>query len=102
MFNKNKKIIKQSEELAKELNYNGDINYNSTLLALYGESTYGNVMSSMGGMMIIMLSLVSIGCIIVIYNSFAISVMERKKEFGLLSSIGTTKRQLSHTVFLKL
>lgn len=101
MFNKNKKIIKQSEELAKELNYNGDINYNSTLLALYGESTYGNVMSSMGGMMIIMLSLVSIGCIIVIYNSFAISVMERKKEFGLLSSIGTTKRQLSHTVFFE-
>ena len=101
MFNKNKKIIKQSEELAKELNYNGDINYNSTLLALYGESTYGNVMSSMGGMMIIMLSLVIIGCIIVIYNSFAISVMERKKEFGLLSSIGTTKRQLSHTVFFE-
>ena len=101
MFNKNKKIIKQSEELAKELNYNGDINYNSTLLALYGESTYGNVMSSMGGMMIIMLSLVSIGCIIVIYNSFAISVMERKKEFGLLSSIGATKKQLSHTVFFE-
>lgn len=101
MFNKNKKIIKQSEELAKELNYNGDINYNSTLLALYGESTYGNVMSSMGGMMIIMLSLVSIGCIIVIYNSFAISVMERKKEFGLLYSIGATKRQLSHTVFFE-
>jgi putative ABC transport system permease protein len=101
MFNKNKNIIKQSEELAKELNYDGDINYNSTLLALYGESTYGNVMSSMGGMMIIMLSLVSIGCIIVIYNSFAISVMERKKEFGLLSSIGATKRQLSHTVFFE-
>lgn len=101
MFNKNKNIIKQSEELAKELNYNGDINYNSTLLALYGESTYGNIMSSMGGMMIIMLSLVSIGCIIVIYNSFAISVMERKKEFGLLSSIGATKRQLSHTVFFE-
>lgn len=101
MFNKNKKIIKQSEELAKRLNYDNDINYNSTLLALYGESTYGNVMSSMGGMMIIMLSLVSIGCIIVIYNSFAISVMERKKEFGLLSSIGATKRQLSHTVFFE-
>jgi len=99
MFNKNKNIIKQSEELAKELNYNGDINYNSTLLALYGESTYGNIMSSMGGMMIIMLSLVSIGCIIVIYNSFAISVMERKKEFGLLSSIGATKKQIKKSVF---
>lgn len=101
MFNKNKKIIKQSEELAKRLNYDNDINYNSTLLALYGESTYGNVMTTIVSMMMIMLALVSIGCIIVIYNSFAISVMERKKEFGLLSSIGATKRQLSHTVFLK-
>ncbi len=101
MFNKNKKIIKQSEELAKRLNYDNDINYNSTLLALYGESTYGNVMTTMVSMMMIMLALVSIGCIIVIYNSFAISVMERKKEFGLLSSIGTTKRQLSHTIFFE-
>ena len=101
MFNKNKKIIKQSEELAKRLNYDDDINYNSTLLALYGESTYGNVMTTMISMMMIMLFLVSIGCIIVIYNSFAISVMERKKEFGLLSSIGATKRQLSHTVFFE-
>lgn len=101
MFNKNKKIIKQSEELAKRLNYDNDINYNSTLLALYGESTYGNVMTTMVSMMMIMLALVSIGCIIVIYNSFAISVMERKKEFGLLSSIGATKRQLSHTVFFE-
>lgn len=101
MFNKNKKIIKQSEELAKRLNYDGDINYNSTLLALYGESTYGNVMTTMVSMMLIMLFLVSIGCIIVIYNSFAISVMERKKEFGLLSSIGATKKQLSRTVFFE-
>ena len=101
MFNKNKNIIKQSEELAKELSYDYDINYNSTLLALYGESTYGNVMTTMVSMMMIMLALVSIGCIIVIYNSFAISVMERKKEFGLLSSIGATKRQLSHTVFFE-
>lgn len=101
MFDKNKKIIKQSEELAKELSYDYDINYNSTLLALYGESTYGNVMTTMVSMMLIMLFLVSIGCIIVIYNSFAISVMERKKEFGLLSSIGATKKQLAHTVFFE-
>ena len=101
MFNKNKKIIKQSEELAKGLGYDDYISYNSALLALYGESTYGNIMSTMVSMMIIMLALVSIGCIIVIYNSFAISVMERKKEFGLLSSVGATRRQLSHTVFFE-
>lgn len=101
MFDKNRKIIKQSEELAKEIGYDDYISYNSTLLALYGESTYGNIMSTMISMMIIMLALVSIGCIIVIYNSFAISVMERKKEFGLLSSVGAARRQLSHTVFFE-
>lgn len=101
MFNNNKKIIKQSEKLAKNLNYGSAIEYNSTLLALYGESTYGNIMSSMIAMIIIMLALVSIGCIIVIYNSFAISVMERKKEFGLLSSIGATRKQLSYTVLFE-
>ena len=52
-------------------------------------------------MIVIMLSLVSIGCIIVIYNSFAISVMERKKQFGLLSSIGATKRQISYMVLFE-
>lgn len=101
VFNNNKKIIKQSEKLAKDIDYSASIDYNSTLLALYGESTYSNIMNTMMGMMSIMLSLVSIGCIIVIYNSFAISVMERKKEFGLLSSIGATKKQLSYTVFFE-
>jgi len=101
MFNNKKKIIKQSEDLAKKLGYNNAISYNSILLALYGESTYGNIMKSMITMIVIMLSLVSIGCIVVIYNSFAISVMERKKEFGLLSSIGATKKQLSYTVFFE-
>lgn len=101
MFNNKKKIIKQSEDLAKKSGYNNAISYNSTLLALYGESTYGNIMKSMITMIVIMLSLVSIGCIVVIYNSFAISVMERKKEFGLLSSIGATKKQLSYTVFFE-
>lgn len=101
IFDKTKRIIKQSEELAKKLGYSNYIEYNASLLAMYGESTYSNIMSTMVGMLIIMLALVSIGCIIVIYNSFAISVMERKREFGLLSSVGATKRQLSYMVFFE-
>lgn len=101
-FNKKSRIISNTQKLADTLNYDKNlIDYNSSLLALYGESNYSNIGSSMVGMMIIMLSLVSIGCIIVIYNSFAISVMERKKEFGLLSSIGTKKKQLSYMVFFE-
>lgn len=101
-FNKTSKIMKQSAALASKIDYNENyIDYNYSLLALYGESGYGNIMSSMISMLVIMLALVSIGCIIVIYNSFAISVMERKKEFGLLSSIGATKKQLSYMIFFE-
>lgn len=102
IFNKTSKIMKQATSLAHKIDYNENyIDYNSSLLALYGESGYGNIMSSMISMLVIMLALVSIGCIIVIYNSFAISVMERKKEFGLLSSIGATKKQLSYMIFFE-
>ncbi len=73
--------------------------YNNSLLSYYGVSKYSNVMSTMTKVIAIILGLISVGCIIVIYNSFAISVMERKKQFGLFSSIGATKGQLRYTVF---
>lgn len=98
-FNNHKNIITRSIKLANTISYpENNISYNSSLLALYGESKYQNIMNTIISMMIIMLSLVSIGCIIVIYNSFAISLMERKKEFGLLSSVGATRKQLAKTI----
>ena len=78
--------------------YYDRVSYNDSLLSLYGTSKYTNMLSSMSGMLAIMLGLVSVACVIVIYNSFAISVMERKKQFGLMSSIGATKSQIRHTV----
>ena len=35
----------------------------------------------------ILITVIAIGSILVIYNSFAISVSERKKQFGMLSSV---------------
>ena len=78
-----------------------EISYNDSLLSMYGASKYDNMMGGMIGMLSIMLGLVSIACIIVIYNSFAISVMERKKQFGLFSSIGATKKQIRKTVLFE-
>ena len=78
-----------------------EIKYNDSLLSYYGVSKYSNITDSMSSVMAIVLGLISIACIIVIYNSFAISVMERKKQFGLFSSIGTTKKQLRYTVFFE-
>src|SRR5690606_36260338 len=36
-----------------------------------------------------------------IYNSFSISVSERRKQFGLLSSVGATRKQLMNSVFFE-
>lgn len=107
LYIKNKKakdIYDLTEDIKKELTEKYptasiEISYNDSLLALNGVSRYDNIMSSMVSLVAIILALISIGCTIVIYNSFAISVMERKKQFGLFSSIGATKRQLRYTVF---
>lgn len=106
-YKKVKDTYKLSESIGKNLGYEDyltqaeNIRYNDSVLALYGVSKYDNFTGTMANIMIVMLTLVSIGCIIVIYNSFAISVMERKKQFGLFASIGTTKKQLRKTVFFE-
>ena len=103
-YKKVNKTYENTESIAKSLGilqgdeYYDRVEYNTSLLALHGTSNYSNLINSMAGILIIMLSLVSIACVIVIYNSFAISVMERKKQFGLFSSIGATKRQIKSTV----
>ena len=41
------------------------------------------------------------GSISLIYNAFSISVSERTKQFGLLSSIGATRKQMSRSVIFE-
>ncbi len=89
------------EKSEGNFHYFGEVSYNEYLLSMYGQSQYGNVMEGMYGLIVMILALISIACIIVIYNSFAISVMERKKQFGLFASIGATKKQIRHTVFFE-
>lgn len=78
-----------------------NITYNEKLLSFYGESSYHSLNDVLVNVIVVLLLLVSGGCALVIYNSFAISVMERKKQFGLMSSIGTTKKQIRKTVFFE-
>ena len=97
-----RKTFENSEKLGEVLKLSkNNINYNNQLLYFYGTSQSGNFTATVAGMMSIALALLYVGCIIVIYNSFAISTMERKKQFGLLSSIGATKRQIRNTVFFE-
>ncbi len=90
------------DEISKSLNIDkNNITPNNSLLFYYGATKYENVNNTFLPLILIALSVISVGCIIVIYNSFAISTMERKKSFGLYSSIGTTGKQIRKTVLFE-
>lgn len=72
---------------------------NAEYLMFNGYSRYGNFYTMLYGLAAIIIILVLLGSISLIYNAFSISVSERTKQFGLLSSIGATKKQLQRTVF---
>ncbi|MGG0815636.1 FtsX-like permease family protein [Paenibacillus alvei] len=48
--------------------------------------------------LVIVISIVVVATVVVIYNAFQISVVERMKQFGLLRSIGATRKQIRHIV----
>lgn len=54
--------------------------------------------SSMLALLVIVVSIVVIATVLVIYNAFQISVVERMKQFGLLRSIGATRKQIRQIV----
>lgn len=54
--------------------------------------------SSMLALLFIVVSIVVVATALVIYNAFQISVVERMKQFGLLRSIGATRKQIRQIV----
>ncbi|WP_312107401.1 FtsX-like permease family protein, partial [Lachnoclostridium sp.] len=75
--------------------------FNYDLLRLTGssnENSYNAVLYSLGTILIIIIMLASIA---LIYNAFSISISERTKQFGLMKSIGATKRQLKKSVLFE-
>lgn len=74
-------------------------NYN--LLRLYGTTAYGNYNRVFISIVLILIAIIMVGSVSLIYNAFSISVSERTKQFGLLSSIGATRRQLRRSVFFE-
>lgn len=92
-----------AEELAQMFDSleTGSWTLNYDLLRLYGysgESSYNQVLYRLGTILIL---LIMFGSISLIYNAFSISISERTKQFGLLSSIGATKRQLTGSVLFE-
>ena len=68
------------------------------LLTFEGYSRYDNITSVMNNFAAILFALIFIGSIALIYSAFSISVSERTKQFGLLSSTGATRRQIKSSV----
>lgn len=95
-----KNVYKITEELA---NYVGtdSIKYNRTLLAYEGVSDDLGFSAMLNSVSTILIIIIMTGSIMVIYNSFAISVSERKKQIGMLASVGATKKQIRKSVIFE-
>lgn len=83
----------------ESLSLSGD--YNTDVLMFMGISKYSAFYSVLYGLAAIVIVLIMFGSVSLIYNAFSISVSERTKQFGLLSSIGATKRQLRKSVLFE-
>ena len=75
-----------------------DYRVNSELMNCYGVTGYANINSVIYGMAGVLLFLIAFGSISLIYNSFSISVSERTRQFGILKSVGATKKQIRGSV----
>lgn len=74
---------------------------NSGLLRIYAasyESSYNAVLYNLA---VVLIFIIMFGSISLIYNAFSISVTERTRQFGLLSSVGATRRQLVRSVLFE-
>lgn len=76
-------------------------NDNTNCLMGLGISKYSNFTDMVRILEAIIILIIAIGSISLIYTAFSISVSERMKQFGLLSSIGATKKQLLESVIFE-
>lgn len=70
------------------------------LLYSFVKDSHG-IQSIMYSFMAILIVIIMFGSITLIYNAFSISVSERTKQFGILKSVGATRRQMMNSVFFE-
>lgn len=93
-------IYEDSESLAKKLAI-AKVDFNNELLRYYGVSSNDNLLLTMYSLIGIVILVIVIGSVALIYNAFAISVSERARHLGMLSSVGATKKQKRNSVFFE-
>ena len=67
-------------------------------MGLSNDNLFNMLLYSVVGILVVM---IMIGSIFLIYNSFNISLNERTRQFGILSSVGATARQLRNSVLFE-
>lgn len=72
---------------------------NDALLSASGISNYTGYNQMILSLIIILVLIIMVSSISLIYNAFAISLSERSKQLGMLSSAGATKKQKRSSVF---
>ena len=72
--------------------------FNTGLLRWLGVADNDNLVGILIGLIAIVIGIIMAGAISLIYNAFSISLRERTVQFGLLSSMGATKKQLRRSL----
>ncbi|WP_142829717.1 ABC transporter permease [Planococcus soli] len=93
-------IFDHADELADKNGIVG-VEFNSELLRYYGLTDNDNLRSTLFSLAGIIMAVILIGSVALIYNAFAISVSERARHLGMLSSVGATKKQKRNSVFFE-
>ena len=75
-----------------------NISYNERLLPWLGASGRSNYVGFFLATIAVVIALIVSGSVLLIYNAFAISIGERKKQFGMFASVGATSAQIRRIV----
>lgn len=90
---------KEIYDFMERMGLSGD--RNTDVLMYLGTSQFDNFSTMICSLAAIVICLIMFSSVSLICNAFSISVSERTKQFGLLSSVGATKKQLRRMVLFE-
>ncbi|MBM4764865.1 ABC transporter permease [Bacillus sp. B15-48] len=96
----NGSLFEHADRLAATLGIE-QVYFNTDLLRYYGVTDNDQLRMTLFSLAGIIMAVIIIGSVALIYNAFAISVSERARHLGMLSSIGATKKQKRNSVFFE-
>lgn len=93
-------LYTHAQDLARQ-NDIAKVEFNNELLRYYGVTDIDNLHKTLYNLIAIIMTIIVVGSVALIYNAFAISVAERSRHLGMLSSVGATRKQKRDSVFFE-